>query len=150
MLSLIVKNQVRQGFANLSRGNFNAIVNQMSPDVHFSFAGSHALGGEFHQRTTVHQWFERVHRLFPGLTITSDHIIVSGWPWDIRAVTQFSIQDTLPDGQLYENQGIQILRIRFGKIIEDHLIEDTQRLINTLQYLAELGVAEALSPVLVN
>ncbi len=144
MFASIVKKQVRQGFAQISSGNFNSILNQMAADVHFSFAGEHAIGGEFHQKTTVKAWFERIHRLFPNLQITPKQIMVSGFPWDFCAITQFHIQATLSDGYAYQNDGVQILRIRFGKIIEDHLIEDTLILVEVLNHLAQLGIEEAL------
>ena len=51
-------------------------------------------------------------------------------------VTQFTISDTLPDGTLYQNQGVQVARIRWGLVVEDHLIEDTQ-LLTTIHLVQE-------------
>lgn len=146
MFHRMVRGRVRKGFADISRGDFDPVLQQFAPDIHFSFAGSHAIQGDFHQRESVKRWFERLHRLFPGLTITPQHIIVSGLPLDIRSVTQFSVAETLPDGQPYHNAGVQILRIKWGKIVEDHLVEDTDALLNALRHLAALGVEEALAP----
>jgi len=65
------------------------------------------------------RWFERVHRLFPDLRLTPKQIRVAGWPWDVTVVTQFEIQATLPNKSPYRNEGVQILRIRWGKIVKD-------------------------------
>ncbi|MEP7289392.1 MAG: nuclear transport factor 2 family protein [Chloroflexota bacterium] len=143
MYQQIAKHQIRQGYANISRGNFDVLLKQFSPHVKFCFSGDHAMGGELRNRESVRQWFERVHRLFPGLQIQADRIFVSGLPWDMTVTVEFTVCDTLPDGKRYQNQGIQVVRIQWGQVIEDYLIEDTQVLVGILHHLAELGVAEA-------
>lgn len=143
MYQLIAKQKVRQGFHQISTADFEPLLKQFAPDVHFTFAGHHALAGEFHSRENVRQWFNRVHRLFPKLQLIPNRIFVSGPPWDMVVTTQWTVSDTLPDGKPYQNRGIQILRIRLGTVVEDHLIEDNQVLIATLDHLARLGVSEA-------
>ncbi len=143
MYQLIAKQKVRQGFKDISTANFDNLLKQFAPDIHFTFAGHHALAGEFHDRESVRQWFNRVHRLFPKLQLVPDRIFVSGPPWDMVVTTQWTVSDTLPDGRPYQNHGIQILRIRLGVVVEDHLIEDNQVLVATLDHLARLGVIEA-------
>lgn len=143
MYQLIFKQQVRKGFENISKGNFDAVLSIFAPDIHFTFVGDHALGGDWHSREMASRWFERVHRLFPDLKITPRHIHVSGLPWDAKVVTQFDIQATLPDKSQYRNQGVQILRIKWGKAVDDYLIEDTQLLSAALGKIAASGNAEA-------
>lgn len=145
MYQWIFRRKIREGFADISRGNFEKLLKQFAPDIRFSFSGDHALAGQFHQRATVKEWFERVHRLFPGLKIEAQNIFVSGFPWNAVIVTQFRICDTLSDGTLYENQGVQVARIRWGRVVEDHLIEDTQYLVTILQKLGQMGNKEALA-----
>jgi ketosteroid isomerase-like protein len=148
MYHRIVRNKLRQGYADISRANFDPVLSQFAPDIHFSFAGVHAIGGDFRRRETVRQWFERIHRLFPGLQLTADDIMVSGPPWNTLIAARFNVEDTLPDGTLYQNKGFQIVRLRWGKIVEDHLIEDTARLCEVLQRLQTLGNDEAAAPPL--
>jgi len=143
MYQRIFKRQITQGFQDISRGNFDVVLNIFAPDVHFTFVGDHAMGGDWRDRKLVRQWFERVHRLFPDLQLTPLHIQVTGWPWDVTAITRFEIRATLPDQSPYRNQGVQILRIRLGKVVEDHLIEDTQLLVAALDQIAQSGNAEA-------
>lgn len=143
MYQLIAKQKVRQGFQNISTANYEPLLKQFAPDIHFTFAGNHALAGEFHSRDSVRQWFNRVHRIFPGLQLVPNRIFVSGPPWDMVVTTQWTVSDTLPDGKPYHNRGVQILRIRLGTVVEDHLIEDNQILI------AHLGISEAAQSPLV-
>ncbi|MBI1279744.1 MAG: hypothetical protein GC179_16570 [Anaerolineaceae bacterium] len=149
MYQLIAKQKIRRGFKEISSGNFEPLLSQFAPDIHFTFAGNHALAGDFHSRDVVHQWFQRVHRLFPHLQIVANRIFVSGPPWDMVVTTQWTVSDTLSDGHRYQNHGVQIVRIRFGKVIEDHLIEDNQVLLATLDHLVRLGVSEAAQSPLV-
>ena len=149
MYQLIAKQKVRQGFKDISSANFEPLLKQFAPDIHFTFAGNHALAGDFHNREAVRQWFNRVHRIFPHLQLIPNRIFVSGPPWDMVVTTQWTVSDTLPDGQPYHNNGIQLLRIRMGMVVEDHLIEDNQILVATLDHLAQLGVSEAAKGPLV-
>ena len=149
MYQLIAKQKVRQGFKDISAGNFEPLLKQFAPNIHFTFAGNHALAGEFHEREAVREWFNRVHRIFPLLQLVPNRIFVSGPPWDMVLTTQWTVSDTLPDGRPYENHGIQLLRIKMGVVVEDHLIEDNQILVATLDHLAQLGVGEAAKGPLV-
>jgi hypothetical protein len=48
---------------------------------------------------------------------------------ETRSVTtHFRVAATLPDGRPYTNAAMQFLRLRFGRVVEDRIYEDTQRL----------------------
>jgi hypothetical protein len=143
MYHRIVKRTIRKGYEQISRAEFEPLLKQFAPNIHFTFAGEHAMAADVHTRDSVRLWFERVHRIFPGLQIEADEISVTGFPWNTVAAVRFSVQDTLPDGTLYRNKGIQYVRIVWGNVVEDYLIEDTQLLANTLRCLAEHGVADS-------
>ena len=143
MYQLIAKQKIRMGFKNISAGNLEPVLSQFAPNIHFSFAGSHAMSGTLHDLATVREWFYRFRRLFPTLQLVPERFFVSGPPWDMVVTTQFNVSYTLPDGTPYMNRGVQILRIRMGRIVEDHLIEDNQILVPALERLTALGVSEA-------
>lgn len=148
MYHAIVKRIIRNGYRQISRGDFEPLLAQFAPHIHFTFSGQHAMTGDFHRRETVRQWFERVHRFFPNLQIEAQRIVVSGMPWNTWAAVHFTVRDTLPDGRAYHNHGTQFLRIVWGKVVEDHLLEDTQTLVEALRCLGEQGHAEAFAPAL--
>jgi ketosteroid isomerase-like protein len=139
MYHRIVRRKIEQGYAQISGRNVEPLLAQFAPDIHFTFAGQHALGADLHSRDGVRQWFQRVAQVFPGLQIRAERIFVSGPPWNTVVTTQFAICDTLPDGSRYENRGVQIARLVWGRVVEDYLTEDTQTLVQTLQRLTQLG-----------
>lgn len=143
MYQQIAKWQVRKAFQQINAGDFDAAVSTFAPDIHFTFAGDVALGANLNSRESVRGWFERLHEVFPGLTLTIKRISVSGLPWDMVATTEFDVYAPLPDGQDYHNHGVQVVRIRFGQAIEDHIIEDTLKLSDALQVLREHGKSVA-------
>jgi ketosteroid isomerase-like protein len=59
-----------------------------------------------------------------------------------------AVQD-LPDGSPYNNHGIHIIRMRWGKVFDIDANEDSQLVAAALQIWAKYGVNEALAdPIL--
>jgi ketosteroid isomerase-like protein len=124
----IVKQMVRRAYRHLSAGDHEAVLARFGPESVFVFSGTHAFGGERRGVEAIRALFRQMFTLFPGLTLHARTIIVNGWPWDTRVAVHFDVRATLPDGRPYENQGMQFLRLRFGRVVEDRLYEDTQKL----------------------
>jgi ketosteroid isomerase-like protein len=145
MYHAIVRKIITQGFRDLSQGNYEAVLSRFAPDVHFVFEGEHALGSELHRLESVRQWFQRVFRLFPGLQFRVRQVIVSGWPWDTLAVTHLQVEATLQNGLRYQNSVVQIVRLRWGQVVDDYVLENTQKLVAALEEQARAGIVEALA-----
>jgi ketosteroid isomerase-like protein len=143
MYRAIVRQLVRRAFRHLSRGEYGPVVNQFSTDSVFCFEGDHALGGERHGREQAEQWFRDMLRLFPGIRLTTHDVVVNGWPWKTVVATRFSVEAPSPDGNVYRNEGMQFLRLRWGRIVEDRLFEDTQELVAELERRAQQPAAQA-------
>ena len=47
--------------------------------------------------------------------------------------TRLSIAAPRADGSMYRNEAMQFLRLSWGKVVEDHLYEDTYKLTNELR-----------------
>ena len=127
MYKLIVKRVVRRAFASLSKGDYEPIVKQFGPQSRFVFAGDHPLGGERRGQEAVREWFREMLRLFPGIQIVPREVVVNGWPWNTVVATQLAISATR-DGRPYSNEGMQLLRLRWGRVVEDLIYEDTLKL----------------------
>ena len=67
-----------------------------------------------------------MHELFPDLAIEPEAIVVNGPPWSITVATRFRVTATLADGEPYFNRGMQYLRLRGPRVLEDRLYEDTE------------------------
>lgn len=81
-------------------------------------------------------WFAQLFAAFPDFAIEPLAVVVAGPPWATVAASRFRVAATLPDGNAYANEGMQFLRIRFGKIVEDRIYEDTTKLAAALASIA--------------
>lgn len=143
MYKLIVRRIAKQTFAALSRGDVEAPLSKFAPDVHFRFAGDNAMGADVHDVEGAREWFARTFGMFDDIRFHPHTVVVDGWPWNTAVASHFSITARRRDGQPYENQGMQLLRLRWGRVVEDFIFEDTQHIAATLDELAEQGVQDA-------
>jgi len=140
----IVKQIVRRMLRRLSAGEYEPIVRQFGPRSRFVFAGDHALGGERHGQEAVRQFFQETLRLFPGIQIVPQDVTVSGWPWNTIVANHFTVSAPRPDGLEYRNEGMQLLRLRWGRVVEDLIFEDTLKLDAELRARVREGSAESV------
>lgn len=142
-MNLIARRRVEATFALLSRGEWAAVTEQMTPDVHHVFPGQHPLGGERHSRDAVLRWFERLGRLYPGHDFEVHRVVASGWPWDLWIAAQWTAQLQPAVGRAYSNEGAHWLRVRWGKVVYFHAYLDTQPIDRACRQMAGAGIAEA-------
>src|SRR5258708_37242323 len=128
MYTTIVRRIVRSGFRALSAGNYEQVLRRFHPQVIFSFIGPAPLGGERRGVEAAREWFQRLFSYFPGIEFTVRHVIVQGWPWNTLVATQLSVAAPRADGSMYRNEAMQFLHLRWGKVVEDRLYEDTYKL----------------------
>ncbi|MEV0220697.1 nuclear transport factor 2 family protein [Streptomyces sp. NPDC050704] len=148
MYRWFVRRNVRAAFAALSRGEMSLIDN-MAPDVHHTFAGRGALGGERTSRDAVAAWLARLYRILPGLEFQVRAVAVDGWPWHTTVGVEWTNHATLLDGSTYTNTGSHILTLRNGKIVAFHAyLNDVRAIDDTLVRLAAHGVDEAAAPAI--
>jgi ketosteroid isomerase-like protein len=133
MYNTIVRRNVHTGFRALSAGDYEQVLRQFHPQVIFSFAGPAPLGGERRGVEAVRAWFQSLFSYFPAIQYTVHRVIVQGWPGDTMVATRLSVAAPRADGSMYRNDVMQFLRLRWGKVVEDHLYEDTYKLADELQ-----------------
>ncbi|HEY0474209.1 MAG TPA: nuclear transport factor 2 family protein [Kribbella sp.] len=143
MYHRFVAGKVRQAFAQISAGNWEAMVSGMAPTFTYRFYGDHALSGERHTHEALRRWWQRCFRLLPETRFEVKDVLVAGWPWDTRVATAVTVDVGLADGSRYQNVVHQFLRMRWGKITEVRTLEDTAVLERTLDRLAAAGIEEA-------
>jgi ketosteroid isomerase-like protein len=146
----IVRRQVRTLFAEANNGHWQSIVDGLASTFTYRFVGDTPLGGTRTTHEAMRRWFERLYRLFPGSQFAPQRIVVEGPPWNTRIMTYVKIQGTAPDGEgsdaPYENEFMQSMVLRWGKITSVLTLEDTQRFVDALPRLVAAGIADAALP----
>ena len=148
MYHFFVRRMARWAFERLNSGDYEAFLKgfTLAPDFTHTFAGNHALGGIRHSEEGMRRWFERLFRLFPGLNFEIKDILVQGWPWNTVVAVEWIDRAKPKDGQPYVNEGVHVLRLRQGRLVEVHAYLDSQKVEAVCQRLAQQGVSEAVAP----
>lgn len=125
MYRMIVARQVRKLWARLAAGDADAAADQAADDMRFTFVGSTPLSAEFIGREQFRDWFRRVQKILPGIRFELVDVAVTGPPWRTTVATRLRATATLADGSAYRNDVAQWVKIRWGRMTEDWVLEDT-------------------------
>jgi ketosteroid isomerase-like protein len=136
MYHAIVRARVRRLWQRVGSGDYHAAVALASPKLHFRFVGDSPLGADLHGPEQFGQWFNRLYTLLPGLRLTLTDLVVTGWPWNTTVVARLAVTATLADGTSYTNEAFQWIRLQWGRMVDDHVLEDTAQLAAALQQQA--------------
>lgn len=126
MYAWIVERIVRGGFAELNRGRAEPVLAKFAADARLRFPGRHPLAADVRGKGPIADWFARLLRTFPGIRFELHDVHVRGLPWNTRVLTRFTDTVPMPDGGTVTNHGVQYLRLRWGRVVEDVLYLDTQ------------------------
>jgi ketosteroid isomerase-like protein len=151
MYKTIVKRRMQHLFAEANRGNWQAIINSLHSQFVYRFIGDTPLGGTRTKHASMQAWFQRIYKLVPDAKLVPQEILVNGPPWNTRIMTYIKFQGTLPSengaaGKPYENEVMQLIILKWGRIHSVLTLEDTQRFVNILPMLARAGITEATAP----
>lgn len=128
MYHAIVRAKVRRLWQRVGRGEYQAAVKVAAKDLRFRFVGDGPLGADLTGAGAFEDWFAAAFIRFPGLRLTLRDLVVSGWPWNTTVAVRLDIAATLADGTPYRNEGMQWVKLRWGRMTSDVVLEDTQRL----------------------
>jgi ketosteroid isomerase-like protein len=148
MYKTIVRRRIIGLFAKANAGNWQAIIDALSDNFTYRFVGDTPLGGTRSKKTSMQAWFQRIYILVPDAKLVPQRVVVEGWPWNTHVMTYVKFRGTLPPvngakGAPYENEVMQLMNLKWGKVHSVLTIEDTQRFVNILPLLSEAGIAEA-------
>jgi hypothetical protein len=96
--------------------------------------------------------FERVnaHEYGAILKLTVRDIWVKGWPHNAAAIIRRVGTQTLPGGAPYENHGVHVIRMRWGRVVDIDANEDSPLVAETLKNFAAQGIGEAFAEPIVS
>jgi ketosteroid isomerase-like protein len=124
MYAWLVGLAVRRGFNRLNAGDPTGALDMFAPDAHFVFPGRHSWAADLRDPDQIRAWFQRFAQLGPHFEIAD--VLVSGPPWNMRVGVRFSDRIALSDGSEYRNEGMQYVRLRWGRVRLDRIFLDTQ------------------------
>lgn len=134
MYHTIVRARVRRLWDRIAEtGDFGPAVALAAPGVRFRFVGDSSFGADLRGRDEFARWFARAAETLPGLRLRATEVVVKGWPWNTTVVVRLTVSATLADGSAYTNEGVQWVRIRWGRMVDDYVLEDTARLADALE-----------------
>jgi ketosteroid isomerase-like protein len=144
----IVRRRIRSIFDDANRGNVGAMIDALSSRFVYRFVGDTPLGGQRSSKAAMKAWWERLYRMFPGAKFHLQTIVVEGMPWATTVMTYVKINGTVPAdagiGRVpYENEFMQLMQLKWGKVTSVTTLEDTLRFANVLPRLAKAGIADA-------
>jgi ketosteroid isomerase-like protein len=150
LYSSIVKKRIRQSFDQVNNHRWDELLGSIAPNVDHRFLGAHAIGGERHDRETLRRWFERLGRVLPNLQLKINNIWVKGPPWHTTVVVQWDGAATLLNGGPYVQHAVHVITLRWGKIHELDVFEDSQEVARALAAQAAAGLEEAAAEPIVS
>lgn len=143
MYHRFVAAKVRQAFARISAGDYEAMIDGMAPRFTYRFYGSHALSGERHTKEALRRWWQRSFRLMSEPVFEVQQVVVAGWPWHTTVATLVSVRARVTGAQPYQNVFMQIMTMKWGKLTDVKTLEDTVVLQQALDAAAAAGAHEA-------
>lgn len=146
MYHAIVERKVRGTFGALNRGDYEVALAGMAGRFEHVFSGSGPMGGTRHTKPAMRKWFERLFRLNRNLNFDIRHVAVAGWPWDTTVSVEWSDSATLANDAPYINDGVHVVRMRWGKVVSLHAYLDTALFDDACRSMADAGIAEAAAP----
>lgn len=146
MYHSIVERKLRRTFDALNRGDHTRVLDAFGSPVEHVFFGDHALAGARHSIASIVPWYQRLKTVFPDLQFEILSVAVRGMPWRTVALVEWRDSFTLRDGSRRSNQGVHVVRLKWGKVVSLRVYCDTQVLAAVLRDLRSQGVADAGLP----
>jgi ketosteroid isomerase-like protein len=136
MFSWLAKRLISYNMARSRTGDIEPTLRMEAADVTLRFPGDNSWGGEFRGKAQVRQWLQRL--VAVGLQVFPDEVVMAGWPW--RSTVCVRGTDHLKDesGELvYENRYVIWGHLRWGKLVDYEVYEDTEKARALDDWLAE-------------
>jgi ketosteroid isomerase-like protein len=128
-------------YDRVSSGDLRLPLLGLARDAVFVFPGSSSFGGEQRGKPAIEAWMRRFASLRPEFTV--EDVAAAGPPWNMRIFMRFRDRIVAPTGYVYDNAGMEYLRVRWGLIHEIRVHLDTERV---AAFDAQLGAGGGLEP----
>jgi ketosteroid isomerase-like protein len=125
MLNWLAGKMIARNMKALRAGDIGPTIAMDADDVKFRFPGNSSFGPGANDKQELEEWLRRFVRL--GLEIYADEVTLTGFPWKQTVGVRGHIHlDDPEDGRVYENRYVIWGHIRWGKLREYEVYEDTE------------------------
>jgi ketosteroid isomerase-like protein len=126
MLAWLSKKLLSNVMARNRSGDISLTLKLDRDDVTFVFPGSNSWSGTFRGKHEHRRWLERLVRV--GVKTDVDEVALSGFPWkQTVAVRGRSWWDNAQGERIYDNRYVIWAHLRWGKMHDYEVYEDTER-----------------------
>lgn len=126
MLSWLVKQLISGVMARVRAGDIRPTLALDAPDMTFVFPGSNSWSGTYRSRDAHRRWLERLVRV--GVKTDVEAVVAGGWPWNMTACIRGRAWRDAPGGtRVYDNRYVIWAKLRWGRIKEYEVYEDTEK-----------------------
>ncbi len=125
MYSWMVRQILRLLYGKVTKGELRLPTLGLAADASLVFPGDSSFGGEHRGKAAIRAWMQRFASLQPQLLVHDAG--AAGPPWNMRVFMRFSDRIVAPNGYVYENEGMEYIRLRWGLIHEIRVHLDTEK-----------------------
>jgi hypothetical protein len=126
MLSFLAKRLISWVMGRTRAGHIRPTLLLDAKDVRFVFPGDNSWSGTFNDRDEHQRWLERLVRV--GVMTEPDEVAVSGFPWNMTICIRGRSWRDAPSGdRVYDNRFVIWGHLRWGKLSDYEVYEDTQK-----------------------
>jgi ketosteroid isomerase-like protein len=126
---------VTRNMAALRDGDYRPTLQLDTDDICLHFPGRNSWAGDISGKDALGLWLARFARV--GLQIYPDDVMVKGWPWRMTLAVRGHVHLHGTDGSLvYDNRYVIWGSMRWGRLAEYEVYEDTQKSAELDEYLA--------------
>jgi ketosteroid isomerase-like protein len=126
MLSWLARKIISRVMARTRAGDIGPTLALDAADVHFVFPGDNSWSGDFRGKDEHRRWLERLVRV--GVKTDPDEVAASGLPWNMTVCIRGRSYMDAPAGErIYDNRFVIWGKLRWGKLSDYEVYEDTQK-----------------------
>lgn len=124
MQSWLAEKLLSYAMARTRRGDVRLTLLLDHPDVRLTFPGRNSWSGVFRGKDEVGSWLRRFADV--GMQIFADEVVVKGMPWNTTVCVRGRDHLDAEDGErVYQNRFVIWGRMRWGRLVEYEVYEDT-------------------------
>jgi ketosteroid isomerase-like protein len=126
LLSWLATQLLSRVMARTRAGDIRPTLALDHKDVVFTFPGDNSWSGTFRGKAEVRQWLERL--VTVGVKTYPDEVVAVGLPWNTIVCIRGHDDARSPEGEvIYENRFVIWAKLRWGRVQEYEVYEDTQK-----------------------